>query len=257
MTRILLVTLFRNRSGLLSKAIQSVLAQSIPSAEFDYLLFDNGSEDNSRQIADTFGKKFKHIHTFSSPTNLGQQSAYNKILKEIIPKHFSKSTVMAILDDDDELTPNAILEVRNTYKAHPEIGGTYSGFSIIDGKNRMIVKDHGKAKLVPNQFTSEGQKNLRKLMVIPGSNPCGHLRTYSIKALNDIGGFIDERQYATDYAIFCSLMEKCPVVKIPKVLYKFRQHGNQVQGKHSPQQTEDFYYYQKYFRERWNKSGLI
>lgn len=257
MARILLITLFRNRAGLFAKALKSVLSQTLPSTQFDYLLFNNGSQDQSEKLAKVYSQKYHHIHLFGSNTNLGQQKAYNKILKEIIPKHFPNSSVCCILDDDDEIVPFALSEVHKTYEKNPEIGGTYSGFCIINQMGHIIVPDHGKAKLVPNQYTEEGQKTLRRMMVAKGSNPCGHFRTYSIKALNDVGGFPGARRFATDYCIFARLLEKYPVIKIDKVLYKFRQHNNQVQSNHSPQQTEDFYYYQDYFRERWKNMGIL
>jgi glycosyltransferase involved in cell wall biosynthesis len=258
MNKILLITLFRNRDKLFRKAVSSVLQQTLNSQKFDYLLFNNGSEDFSEQLAKIYQSKYHHIHLFGSPTNLGQQPAYNKILFDIIPKHFQQSTVVGILDDDDELQPIALQEVLKTYNVHPDIGAAYSGFSIIDGWGRVIVPDHGKAKMAPNQYTPEGQLALRKMFVSPKSNPCGHFRTYSIKALNEVGGFPTQRKFATDYCIFGSIMEKYPVVKIDEVLYKFRQHNfGQVQSTDSPQQTADWHYYQKYFRERWKKMKLI
>lgn len=255
--KILLITLFRNRAELFRKAINSVLKQTLPNDKFDYLLFNNGSEDKSEQLAKVYSKKYSNIHLFGSEQNLGQQRAYNKILFDIIPKKFNKSIVFCVLDDDDEIYPNALEKVYKMYSKHPEIGGAYSGFSIIDSFGRTLVLDHGKAKLVPNQFSPEGQKVLRRIMVSPNGNPCGHFRTYGIKALRDIGGFEHSRDYATDFNIFGHIIEKYPVVKINSVLYKFRQHGNQIQGTHSPQQTADWKYYQNYFRERWKKMKLI
>ena len=253
MSKILLVSLVHNRKHLLPKCVLSALNQTY--RNFDHLLFDNNSIDGAREVAKTFSKKYNNIHFFGSETNLGQQSAYNHVLNVWIPKNMPEAEIMVILDSDDELMPNALHEVSQMYNAHPEIGGSYSGFALIDRKGRFIVKDHGKAKMVPNQFTQEGQKMLRKMFV--GSNPCGHLRVFRTNILKDVGGFNTEYTYATDYNVFGRIMEKYPVVKIDKVLYKFRQHGDQVQGQHSPQQTKDWKDMQKEFTDRWTKMGLI
>jgi hypothetical protein len=141
------------------------------------------------------------------------------------------------------------------YKSHPEIGGAYSGFGLIDRKGRTAVANHPKARLMPNQFTPDGQKKLRQRFII--DNPCGHMRSFSVKALLDVGGFNTNYEYATDYNVFGRLLLKYPVVKIDKVLYYFRQHGDQVEGKKSPQQTKDWKDMQKEFTELFKERGLV
>lgn len=254
--KILLVTLVHNRKQLIPKAIQSVVNQTLAPQQFDYLLFDNNSSDGSEKIIDIFAKKYDFIHAYHYPENLGQQKAYNKILNDIIPRNFKNADAMCILDDDDELFPHALFKVNRVYSKHSDIGGTYSDFSIINDYGRTIVQKHSKAVLIPDQHSKEGQKNLKLRFL--ASNPCGHFRNYRILALQAIGGFPEDKRFATDYAIFGMLMEKFKVIKIDDLLYKFRQHGfGQVQSKHSPEQTADYHYYQKYFKERWAKMGLI
>ena len=53
------------------------------------------------------------------------------------------------------------------------------------------------------------------------------------------------------------MLEKYPVAKINKVLYNWRQHDQQVERQHSPQQTKDWQDMQKEFRERWREKGII
>ncbi len=223
MARILLVTLSHNRGPLIRSTIKSVLAQTLSPNKFDYLIFDNNSTDNAKKIIKIVENKYSNIHAYLSATNLGQQASYNKILNEIVPKHFSKAEVMCILDDDDEIYPHALHKVDKMFSDHPGIGASYSGFSIIDGRGFTKVADHGKAKLVPKQFSKKGQLALRRRFI--ASNPCGHFRSYRISALNGVGGFPTEREFATDYCIFGSIMEKYPVVKVDDILYKSPQHG--------------------------------
>lgn len=256
MARILLVTLSHNRRPLLGQTIKSVLNQTLPADKFDYLIFDNDSSDGAKKIIHLMSKKYKHIHAHFEPSNLGQQKAYNKILYDVIPKRFPHAEVIGILDDDDELYPKALVKVSNFYDAHKFLGGAYSGFSIINDYGQVKVANHGKAKLVPDQFTPAGQVRLRRIFLV--ANPCGHFRTYKVSALREIGGFPLDREYATDYAIFGKLMEKYTVAKLDSVIYKFRQHGfGQVESKKSPQQTADWKYYQEYFKNRFKKLGLV
>jgi len=256
MNKILLVSLVHNRKQLLGLAIRSVLAQTLSSDKFDYLLWNNASTDGAEKIARIAAQKYKNFHMIDSKVNLKQQGAYNEILKTVIPSQFkNRHDIIVILDSDDELYPNALFEIQKVFSKHPEIGGAYTGFCLINSRGSVIVPDHGKAKLVPKQYTPEGQLALRRLFLL--ANPCGHARCYRISALNDIGGFTTAQEFSTDYAIFGQLLERFSVVKIDKVLYKFRQHGNQIQAKHSPAQTAAWHYYQDYFRERWKKLKLI
>lgn len=255
MGNILLVTLVHNRKHLTARALQSAVNQTLLRDNWHHLVWDNDSTDGANKIAEAFCKKYAHMTFHQCDSNLGQQRAYNEILDNWIPANMPDAKVMVVLDSDDEILPIALQEVENMYKAHPDIGATYSGFSLMDHKGRYIVADHGKAKMAPNQFTEEGQNYLRRMFV--GQNPCGHLRTYSIKALLDIGGFNTQYQYATDYNAFGRIMMKYQVVKIPKVLYKFYQHGDQVQGKASPQQTKDWQDMQKEFTKLFTDKGLI
>lgn len=255
MTKMVLVSTVWNRKSLVGEAIQSAVNQTLNKDKWIHLLIDNGSTDGADQVCEVFAKKYSHIHFERMGSNLGQQKAYNYVLDEWLPKHAPEAEIFSVLDSDDLLVPTALEEVEKMYDAHPEIGMTYSGFHIVDGKGRIKMKDHPKAKFVPNQFTPEGQLRLRKIFL--SQNPIGHFRSFRIKCLRDIGGFNTSYQYATDYNAAGRMLEKYPVVKINKVLYKWRQHTEQVERQHSPQQTKDWQDMQKEFREKWTKDGLI
>lgn len=255
--KIILVSLIHNRRDLVGLAVQSAVNQTLDKSKWTHLLFDNASADGADKVAEVFAKKYNHIELVRHPENLGQQKAFNFILNEWLPKHMPDAVLWANLDSDDELMPDALEEVEKMFDAHPEIGQIYSGFDIIGPAPRSKIKhkNHAKAKMVPNQFTPEGQKVLRKMFV--KANPIGHMRAFRISCLREIGGFNTHYQYSTDYNAAGRMLEKFPVVKINKVLYRWRQHSTQVERQHSPQQTRDWQNMQKEFREKWSKMGLI
>ena len=255
MPKIVLVSLVHDRKNLVGPAIQSAINQTLNKSGWKHLIIDNASVDGANKICEVFAGKYPHIEFVRMQTNLGQQKAYNYVLDEWLPKNASDAEILSVLDSDDLLVTTALEEVEKMFDAHPEIGQTYSGFHIIDGKGRIKVKDHPKARYIPNQFTVEGQKRMRQIFL--AQNPIGHQRSFRIKCLRDIGGFNTNYQYATDYNAAGRMLEKYPVVKINKVLYLWRQHSNQVERQHSPQQTKDWQDMQKEFRERWKKEGLV
>lgn len=255
MPKIILVSLVHNRKHLVGAAIQSAINQTLDKSKWIHVIVDNGSIDGADKVCEVFDKKYQHIHFVKMGSNLGQQLAFNYILDDWIPHNYPDVEIMVNLDSDDELMPNALEEAEKMFDDHPEIGAAYSGFSIIDLKGNIKVKDHAKAKMVKDQFTENGQKQLRNIFL--AQNPCGHMRCFRVKCLLDIGGFNTKYQFSTDYNAFGRMLQKYPVVKINKVLYKFRQHGDQVEGKKSPQQTKDWKDMQKEFREIFTKKRLI
>lgn len=255
MAKIVLVSLVHNRKSLVGLALQSAVNQTLDKKLWHHLVIDNASTDGADKVCEVFAKKYPHMHFVRMSTNLGQQKAYNYVLDTWLPENASGDEIFSVLDSDDMLTSNALTEVYNMFEAHPEIGQTYSGFHIVDGKGNIKVKNHPKAKLVPNQFTPEGQDRLRRIFI--SQNPIGHQRSFRIKCLREIGGFNTKYKYATDYNAAGRMLEKYPVVKIDKVLYLWRQHSDQVERQHSPQQTKDWKDLQIEFKTRWKELGLI
>lgn len=256
MTKIILVSLIHDRKPLISDCITSAINQTLPKEKWMHLLIDNHSTDGADVVAEAFTKNNPHIRLHRMAENLGQQKAFNWMLNEWIPKNAPEAEILANLDSDDTIMPFALAEIEKMFDGHPEIGAAYSGFNIIDGKNRLTVKNHGKAKMVPNQFTPEGQKQLRRMFIM--ANPCGHMRSFRLKCLRDIGGFNTSYTYATDYNVFGRMLTKYPVVKIDKVLYNFRQHKfGQVERQQSPAQTADWKNMQQEFKNMWFKMGII
>ena len=258
MTKILLVSLIHNRKHLVGPSIQSAVSQTLGKDKWTHLLVDNASTDGANKVAEVFAKKYPNIKFAQMATNIGQMPAYNYVLKTWIPKHMPDAKVMVQLDSDDLLAPSALEAVYNVYEEHPNIGMTYSNFNIIGPapRSKLKHKSHPKAKLAPNQFTPQGQQILRKMQI--KGNVIGHLRALSVEKLNDIGGFDESYRYSTDFNMACKMLEKHMVIKIEgRALYHWREHGDQVQGYSSPEQTKNWQDMQAYYRKRWQKRGLI
>ena len=254
MVEIVLVTLVHNRKHLVGHALQSAVNQKISKDKWIHLVIDNASTDGADKVCEIFANKYKHMFFERRDKNYHQMPSYNWALKWI-EKNYPSAEVMVHLDSDDELKPEALSEVYNVFKAHPEIGQTYSGFDIIGKSGKVMHPNHAKARLIPDQFTEAGQKKLRALFV--NANPIGHLRAMRIKCLNDIGGFDESKRFATDFNMAGRMLEKYPIVKINMSLYRWRQHDDQVERHSSPEQTKNWKDLQKYYKERWSDKGII
>jgi len=254
-----LMTTILNRKNYLAKALDSALNQSVGiNNTFLHLLLDNGSTDGALDIAKEYTNKYSHIKLIEFGENIHQLPAYNYGIKYVREK-YPEIKYWCCLDSDDVLGKFAIEEGIKTLEANPDVMGTYSDFNVIDTKSRVVIKKHPKSVLVGNNDCSpECQLKIRKMNL--QNNIMTHFRFFRIDFLEKIGGFPTTYPYSTDYLIYQHALENGPVVKIPKTLYNWRDHGkrgSQVEKLHGKEQNLDMLEMQKYYRDRWTKMGLI
>jgi glycosyltransferase involved in cell wall biosynthesis len=87
-----------NRAGLLPRAVNSVLNQTY--RNFELIIVDDGSTDNTEETCRSFGDR--RIVYFKQETNKGIMAARNRQLE------LARGEYLALLDDDDELVPEAL-----------------------------------------------------------------------------------------------------------------------------------------------------
>ena len=88
-----IILLTYNGSKFISKAVESVLSQSF--SDFELLVIDDGSIDNTADIVQEFANKDSRMIYLKNEKNLGIQKSLNRGLKE------AKGEYIARIDDDD------------------------------------------------------------------------------------------------------------------------------------------------------------
>ncbi|REG07113.1 glycosyltransferase family 2 protein [Pelolinea submarina] len=122
-----IITPSYNQAGYLEETIQSVLGQTYPNIE--YILIDGGSTDNSLDVIKKYADKLAY---WESVKDKGQTDAINK--------GFARATgeIIAWLNSDDTLEPQAVAEAVAFLSEHPEVGLVYGDAHYIDEKSRVI-----------------------------------------------------------------------------------------------------------------------
>lgn len=92
-----------NNEKYLSRCIDSILNQSF--ADYELILVDDGSTDNSGQICDNYRKKDKRIRVIHQ-NNLGQATARNRAVDMVCSKR--DSGWITFVDSDDWIHPKYI-----------------------------------------------------------------------------------------------------------------------------------------------------
>jgi len=125
--KISIVTPSYNQGKFLEKTIQSVLNQNYPN--FEYLVIDGGSTDQSLNIIKKYQKKISY---FESKKDRGQSHAINKGFAK------SKGEIMAWINSDDIIRPGTFNLVASIFAQFPEINWLTSLPSTINEDGQLI-----------------------------------------------------------------------------------------------------------------------
>ena len=143
-----------NKQNCIKETIQSVLSQSF--TDFELIIVNDGSTDNSLEIIRTFTDKRINV---ISQSNGGVSSARNRGIKE------SKGEYLLLIDADDYLMPNA-LEIFHELMVYYPNKDVYIG-SFIERDNLGNICKESKCKIngiIPNPIKSLWERKIYSRM---------------------------------------------------------------------------------------------
>lgn len=120
-----------NRAGLLPRAVDSALAQTVAPSEI--LIIDDGSTDNTRDVCARWGSPVRYIST----PNGGVARARNVGIAE------ARGEWIGLLDSDDEWEPNKLAAQSAALDAAPDAKWSITGCTLIDGNGDVRVGRQG------------------------------------------------------------------------------------------------------------------
>jgi glycosyltransferase involved in cell wall biosynthesis len=123
MTPISIVMTVYNRERYLKAAIESVLAQTYPN--FELIIWDDGSTDNSLNIARSYAKHDSRIKALAAE-HRGVGYSLMAAIRETAFPYFG------CVDSDDLLAPKALAETVPILDANPQVGVVYTNYLLID-----------------------------------------------------------------------------------------------------------------------------
>jgi glycosyltransferase involved in cell wall biosynthesis len=190
----------RNQARYLPTAVHSVRAQSYGVVEC--IVVDDGSTDDTSSVAATLGVRvFRQRHGgVSAARNVGLAAACTDLI--------------AFLDADDELLPEAVAAEVAAFESHPEAAAVVGRCLSMDVDGRPLPTRHN----VVDAANLYEQWLLRNFVWTPGA------AMFRRRDLQEIGGFPVDLGPSADYAVYLRLARVDRVVFVPIELVRYRQH---------------------------------
>lgn len=149
-----------NSAAFIERSLQSALAQRFPKSDYEIVVIDDGSTDETSRVLAGFGKAIRVLRQ----ENRGFVGAANAGFRAATGMYVTK------LDSDDEFGPDLLRETIGVLDAHPEIDFVYSDYEERMGDVTKIVTTENifssvaigtmyrRARLAAEGFWREGVK---------------------------------------------------------------------------------------------------
>lgn len=206
MTPVSLVMTNYNRSRFLGEAIASVLSQTY--ADFELLIWDDGSTDESVAIARQFEAVDGRVRVIAAAHQGLSVSLRNAIAA-------TQQPYLGWVDSDDKLAPTALAETVAVLEARPEVGLVYTQYQTLNAAGQ--VQGLGQRCQVPYS----PQRLLVEFMTF-------HFRLLRRSVYEQVGGLDVAFERAEDYDLCLRLSEVTEIAHLPRPLYFYRQHEENV-----------------------------
>jgi glycosyltransferase involved in cell wall biosynthesis len=195
-----------NYGHFVEEAIESVLGQDFPREQFEILVVDDGSTDDTAERLKKYGQAIRYLRK----PNGGQASAFNFGFAA------ARGEIVALLDADDLWLPDKLRRVCETFEKNPGAGMVYHRTHLWRGEH---LEDDSYFVDVSGRVPESRVSLLRYPMV---GTSCLAFRRDALSKLLPVPEALRSQAdaYLTALIIFVS-----PVVALPEFLAKYRLHG--------------------------------
>ena len=220
-----------NHARYLPQRIESVLNQSY--RDFDLLILDDKSPDNSRDIIDGY-RSNPRVQVHYNDVNSG--STYRQWTKAIA---LTSSEYIWFAESDDYADPTLLSRLVGTLEANPNVGMAICESIIVDENNKHVGVyselfksngDLGGVTLPPtdHDFIEDGREYCRRYMVPWNTIPNASAVLFRRSAFEAIGGPVTDLRICGDWLTYCKILMRYDISRIATPLNYFRKHGNNV-----------------------------
>lgn len=196
-----IVTPSFNQCQFIAETIESVLQQSYPNIEL--IVMDGGSSDDTVEVLRRYDGR---IQWFSEPDK-GQAHAINKGMR------LARGEIVAYLNSDDTLLPNAVADAVAFFKANPAVDLVYGKAEYIDADSCVT----GHYRTAP--YTADA--------LVYDCVICQPAAFWQRRVMRLIGLFDEALQFTMDYDYWLRLRNASGVLAhVPEIWARSRLHAD-------------------------------
>jgi glycosyltransferase involved in cell wall biosynthesis len=201
----------------LAVSIESILSQTF--RDFEFIILDFGSTDQSKAIASSYAANDGRIRLHEIP-HCGLAEARNAACR------LAEGQYIAVQDADDISLPNRLMWEVDFLEKHPEVGFVGGAAEWIDAEARALWVDK---VLTENQELQSGL-----LMCCPFIHTSVLMRR---GAFERVGGYRAAFPQAQDYDLWLRMSEHFQCANLKQTVVRYRIHPHQLSLHKRRQQT--------------------
>ena len=193
-----------NYGKYIRQSIESVLSQTLQ--DFELLIIDDGSTDNSKEIIEDFINVPK--------VNIIYQQNKGLNVTNNIAMRASRGKYIMRLDADDFLTSNALEVMSKILENNAELGLVFPDYYYVDANGNKTGQE------IRHNFDSEVS-----LYDQPAHGACTMIR---LEYLKKLGGYNESFTCQDGYDLWIKFIMHYKVTNVNEPLFYYRRHGNNL-----------------------------
>jgi glycosyltransferase involved in cell wall biosynthesis len=242
-----------NGANFIERAVRSIQSQTFQ--DWELLICDDGSRDDSLRICRALEAEDPRIHVFANPRNAGIAATLNRLLRE------ARGEFYAIQEQDDSSVPERLEWEVAELDRHPEVG-VVSGVAAWLGDDQKVFT-HFPWFLYQGRPFPDVRKELIEFLFVQQSKIVNAAAMVRMSLVRDAGLRYDEgARMSVDFQFFVDAAHRMGVVGIPRVLV-FMARGTHRESltKHKELQYREAWrclriLYERYRRDRTSPINL-
>lgn len=206
MPKVSVVVANYNNAQYLPECLNSLIGQSY--ADFEVLVFDDSSTDNSRELIAEYAAKDHRIKLIALPQNLGVAH-----LRSIALAHCSGEYI-AVLDADDVSHPDRLQLQAHHLGTNPEVVLVASYAAMIDAESKVLQ----------SCMTIPTTDDVLRWRLLSGNCFVHSTLMFRKEAALNAGAYNAEMSCAEDMDLISRIMLQGKLAAIPRILSSWRSH---------------------------------
>ena len=222
------ITTVFNNASFVKSSVRSVLSQSLK--DFEYIILDDGSTDESFSICQKLAIADRRIKLFRQPNGgFGGVPAFNTAFAK------SGGQIIARCDADDIWMPSKLATQLDIMARKPEYIATFTQAKCIDEYNEPCDPPF------PGCFDGQGEGEELAHRLIRGNFLCHSTAIFRRQALLQVGSYSSANFRSTDHDLWLRFASLGSMLLHPQILTLYRIHRSNVSFANASQCMADAY----------------